>query len=546
MKKLNLGCGRDKREGWINLDVMPELEPDIVHDLHDPLPFKTETIDHILAQDILEHFTKEKVSEIIEEFARVMKVGATVEIRIPNIDEIIEKFEYDKETRNEFLYGTTYETGVFGAHKVGFTPVFITQLLLDSGLVIEKFEQVTTNFHITAKKSQKKKLVDVVVILQSMGMGGAEVFWRDLLTQIAKKKLHITIYSNSDDFLALFKGKQFTLKKIPFILDFIGNWKGLIKGLFVLPYALVWYFLLVFQHRKTQLFFMSGYTEKIILTFYATLFSIPTVWIEFGPLNMVFKKFLKFPKLLYYLAKDLPKRIIVPTNHTKQQLIAHGSVRLSKLTVIPCGRNIVVSKYKDKVIQNNLVCVSRLQQGKGQDLLIRAFALLKRNHKKLHLKLVGEDGGDGKYLKELQDLVKDLKLKDVEFLGRVDDQLTHIATANICVFPSVWELEGFGLVMIEAMAFGKPVIAFKTGPAPLIIEDKRNGMLAQEKTPESLAEVIDQVLESKTLKTTLRKNSVQSFNECFSIEHVAQLYESVLISAVNRHEAEVLLRDIKK
>lgn len=82
--KLNLGCGTDQREGdeWLNVDAVPECNPDVVVDLTDrPWPFEPNSAEYILASHVFEHF--EDTEEVLRECARVLEPGGELEIRLP-------------------------------------------------------------------------------------------------------------------------------------------------------------------------------------------------------------------------------------------------------------------------------------------------------------------------------------------------------------------------------------------------------------------------------------------------------------------------------
>lgn len=82
--KLNLGCGYDNKEGYINVDISKNVKPDVVHDLNKtPYPFKENSITEIYARDVLEHFPREKLMPILEEWYRISKPGAKWIIRTP-------------------------------------------------------------------------------------------------------------------------------------------------------------------------------------------------------------------------------------------------------------------------------------------------------------------------------------------------------------------------------------------------------------------------------------------------------------------------------
>ena len=84
MKKirLHLGCGNDKRKGYLNCDLSPEVAPDLVLDLEKtPLQFKDDSADEILANHVLEHVTN--FVPLMHELWRVCKKGALITIRVP-------------------------------------------------------------------------------------------------------------------------------------------------------------------------------------------------------------------------------------------------------------------------------------------------------------------------------------------------------------------------------------------------------------------------------------------------------------------------------
>jgi len=83
MKKLNLGCGYDIREGWVNLDIADLEGVDVVHDLNNlPLPFENEEFDYILCYDIFEHIFD--YVPLLKELHRILKKGGIIEIKVPH------------------------------------------------------------------------------------------------------------------------------------------------------------------------------------------------------------------------------------------------------------------------------------------------------------------------------------------------------------------------------------------------------------------------------------------------------------------------------
>ena len=108
-------------------------------------------------------------------------------------------------------------------------------------------------------------------------------------------------------------------------------------------------------------------------------------------------------------------------------------------------------------------------------------------------------------------------------MGYVEDSVKEIAKASVLVFPSKWELEGFGLVMLEAMSQGVPVVAFNQGTAPEII-DENSGILVDD-----LAEGIIKMLEHPTT------GGMKRFKENYTFEVVGPKYLEAFKYAVASH-----------
>jgi len=83
MKKLNLGCGIDYKEGFVNVDFHSHIKVDVEHDLNGlPYPFASEEFDFILASHVLEHL--DKPFFIMKELHRILKPGGTLIIKVPH------------------------------------------------------------------------------------------------------------------------------------------------------------------------------------------------------------------------------------------------------------------------------------------------------------------------------------------------------------------------------------------------------------------------------------------------------------------------------
>jgi SAM-dependent methyltransferase len=86
MTMLNLGCGYRKIPGYINIDIRPEVNPDLVCDCSEGLPFKDGSVQKVRAFDFLEHIPTGKTVRMIEEIWRVFEPGVEFESLTPSTD----------------------------------------------------------------------------------------------------------------------------------------------------------------------------------------------------------------------------------------------------------------------------------------------------------------------------------------------------------------------------------------------------------------------------------------------------------------------------
>lgn len=79
--KLDIGCGKEKKEGYVGIDIDPESQADIIASALD-LPFENESVDEIISSHLVEHFSPEEAQKFFSEIYRVLKQGGGAEIKI--------------------------------------------------------------------------------------------------------------------------------------------------------------------------------------------------------------------------------------------------------------------------------------------------------------------------------------------------------------------------------------------------------------------------------------------------------------------------------
>lgn len=368
----------------------------------------------------------------------------------------------------------------------------------------------------------------IAVIQQTPDVGGAETYMYSLMKEW-NKIANVTLSTNNQKFKNLAKESNIEVYDIPVILDIIGNWKGLVKAIVYLPYAIVFYWSLLskLKRAKTDCIVMSGFSEKMLVTFLSTFFHIPVVWIEYAPLDTIFTRNFSLPKFLYLSLYKQAKIVIVPTTYTKNALVKSG-INTSSLKIIPCGIEMPEKQYeKIKEFKNSFVVgnVSRLTREKGQQYLILAAKKIKEAIPSAIILLIGQ-GPDKKYFEEL--MRKEGVSSFVKILGFVENLDEYYDSMDIFVFPTVWDLEGFGLVSIEAMSHKLPVIAADNGPVSSIVKDKRTGILIPKENARAIADTVIKLYSNKTLREKLTKTGFSDVLHNYTIQTVAQrIYEEL-------------------
>jgi glycosyltransferase involved in cell wall biosynthesis len=164
-----------------------------------------------------------------------------------------------------------------------------------------------------------------------------------------------------------------------------------------------------------------------------------------------------------------------------------------------------------------IVCVARLEREKDQSTLIAAMQQVVRTQPSVRCLLVGE--GAEKAVLEAQIAAARLA-GSVTLTGFRSDSLAIIQAADVFVLPS--PAEPFGLVILEAMALAKPVIAMSAGGPREIVVDNETGRLVPPAQPEALAAAIRQLLADPELRTRMGENGRTRFAEKYTTQQMAR------------------------
>ena len=222
-------------------------------------------------------------------------------------------------------------------------------------------------------------------------------------------------------------------------------------------------------------------------------------------------------------------RVIVCSQSMKTEICDHFSLPLDKVDVIPnaidptkyqisIDRGAVRQRYGVGYGEKLILCLGRLVPQKGIEYFIRAIPQIARRYPEAKYIIVGE--GWSRDILEAEARASGHGEK-IQFTGFASDQevIDILISADVLVVPSIYE--PFGIVALEGMATGVPVVASQVGGLAEIIDHDRTGIFVYPRSPNSIAWGIDQVLSDPDHAKWLTKNAKEKLHNAYSWDAVA-------------------------
>lgn len=248
---------------------------------------------------------------------------------------------------------------------------------------------------------------------------------------------------------------------------------------------------------------------------------------------------LNWPKSIYKKWANQKVAKMITVSHANQKMLEEiYPEMIGRLTTIHNGieKFASINESKRQQIRREIfkagpetkviLGVGTLHERKGFKYLIGAYAKIHKDFSNSRLVIVGE----GPERNSLENLIKNLSLSDKVFLiGQRDDVPDLMQSANLMVLPSL--KEAFGLVLIEAMHAGLPIIASQVGGIPEIIMDQKNGILIEPANKNSLVKALNKLLSKDELAKQLSKNGLEhwkNFSASQMAEKTGQIYQEIL------------------
>ncbi|MBD3270744.1 glycosyltransferase [Candidatus Peregrinibacteria bacterium] len=268
----------------------------------------------------------------------------------------------------------------------------------------------------------------------------------------------------------------------------------------------------------------------------ATANRTPLITTEHDPFKLnfikrIYKKIvLKFVDNIIAIS-DANKKLIseLYPQHSNKIITVHNGIELNNNKTKPKKNNDYIHHvFKSTKTHKIILSVAALHPRKGLKYLIGAYSKIVKKFPKTRLIIAG----NGPQKMELEKLIKNLNIDDKVFLlGQRDDISDIMKSADIFVLPSL--AEAFGLVILEAMREGLPIIATNSGGIPEILADN-NGILVKPKDKQSLQKTITKLLQNDTIREQYAKKSLVRVKN-FSAENTAKKTANIYKEIINKN-----------
>lgn len=245
-------------------------------------------------------------------------------------------------------------------------------------------------------------------------------------------------------------------------------------------------------------------------------------WFAFGNIAKIYEQ----------IITRLPvTKILTVGNGTKNQLIQQYKVKQDKIKTIHNGVDIkLIDSVKTTTTEKNrIIFVGRLVPHKHVDELLKTIKITAKKIPSIKIKIIGT----GPQEEQLKKLAKELKLKNARFSGKKNEYkevIKEIKKSTILALPST--REGFGIVLAEANACRKPVIAYDIEGVRDVVQSGINGILTKPNNTNELARAITQLLNNQKICEQMgdagRKKVEQAFTWDKTTEKLEDFYKSLL------------------
>lgn len=346
--------------------------------------------------------------------------------------------------------------------------------------------------------------------------GGGEKWYFDIACRLIKRDYKVVAVANRHSDLLL----KFRLKKVPAFSVSLNNLS------FFNPITIF----------KLVRFFKSSRIRTLIINLSSDLKTAGIAAKLAGVEKVIYRRGSAIPIrntfFNRFIFKYLVTHVVANSEETRRTILQNNPriFEPSKIHVIYNGIDLIEFEksshqpiYKAKNGEFLIGNTGRLVYQKGQKHLIEIASILKKKGYNFKILIAG----DGVLKQQLQNYSKQLNVQDrIVFLGFVQDVRAFMEQIDVFVLTSLWE--GFGYVIAEAMACGKPVVAFNNSSNPELVENNENGYLVPFSDINLFTQQIEILLNNKELMKKMGEKSIQIINNKFTIDKTVEKLELLL------------------
>lgn len=360
----------------------------------------------------------------------------------------------------------------------------------------------------------ENKKIKITHILPELGYGGAERLLVDLLKNIDRDKFNVEV-------ICLIKGGDFVedLAEIDVPVKILGK-----RG--KLGLAMMWRlkkYLVETQPDIVHTHLFAGDFWGRVAAYLAGVKIIISTEHNINTSEGKLKDWLKSK------TNRLATKIIAVSRSVKNYTIKKYQTPAEKISVIYNGIDISRFSFESVDFNNKIIfgTVGRLTKQKGHKYLISAFKKVSQKLPEAELWIVGE----GELRDDLTKQIAKLNLTEkVKLLGTRKNIPAMLNEFDIFVMPSVWE--GLGIVVLEAMASGLPIIASDVDGLSELVKDNQNGLLFESKNIEQLSQKMTELVQNETLADKFSRAGREMVENNFDLKKVVREYEEVYVDVL--------------
>lgn len=371
----------------------------------------------------------------------------------------------------------------------------------------------------------------ILFVTHASEIGGAERSLLDLVTRLNKKRYHpVVVVPDGNILYQYLTESKIETRVVPLL--WLKKTRNLFKLCSYLRSFIVSSFKIfeIVRRENIKILHTNSISAQIYAGLVGKISGKPVIWHVRDMLDLSWHN-----RLLIKFCSHLAAEIVCISNAVRNHLAAVG-IDLKKCRIVYNGIDLTQfrrrrnSKTFNKTNVLQVGIVGRLLPWKGHDQFLEAAKIVSDQYAALEFYIIGDTfSGEDSYKKKLETRVRDLDMeKIVNFTGFHEDVSAWYENLDIIIAPSV-KPEPFGRVIIEAMAFSKPVIATNLGGPAEIVLDSETGYLIDPSSPTQIADRIIHLIRNEKLRNRFGQSGLKRVRDYFTIERcviqIEQIYD---------------------